>query len=42
VIKLEVTPKALPQAQHSPDDLKPNPARSAEANGSSGGFKRRI
>jgi hypothetical protein len=43
VIKLDVVPKALPpQAiQHSPDELKPNPARSAEANGS-GGFKRRI
>jgi hypothetical protein len=41
VIQMKIVPKALPPGQHSPDELKPNPARSAEANGS-GGFRRRI
>jgi hypothetical protein len=41
VIQMKVLPKALPPAQHPASELKPNPARSPEANGSSG-YKRRI
>ena len=42
VIHLKTVPKALPQvAQHDASELKPSPARSPGANGSSG-FRRRF
>jgi hypothetical protein len=39
---ISALPKALPPGQHDADELKPNHSRSPEANGSGGGFKRRI
>ena len=45
IVKLEVVPaaqKALPQVQHSPDELKPNATSAANGGQSSSGFRRRI